>query len=109
MPTQKQELQFLAVPTSPAAAHDPYTTPRNNEAAQDLSGKANKALQAPRKRDEVIDETLVRKNRAYDPSNLQVRAFRLESSPSDGEGSTENSSQEDESAQISRQWTSFTQ
>ena len=46
---------------------------------------------APKKRGELFDDDSARKNRAYDPDNLSIRAFRLDPS-SDGEDSTENSS-----------------
>ena len=50
-------------------------------------------MQAPKKRDELVDEDAVRKNQKYDPDNLSIRAFRLDGTPSNGsEGSTENSS-----------------
>ena len=86
--------QFLAVPEN--AQDDPYTTPKAKDQIGNTSCSnrhRNKAILAPKKRDEMFEETS-RKNRAYDPNNLSIRAFRLDSS-SDGEMSTDNSSVED--------------
>lgn len=48
----------------------------------------------------MFDESSARKQRAYDPENLSIRAFKLDgyspSSGSEGEQSTENSSRRSE-------------
>ena len=61
--------------------------------------KKTKALQAPKKRDEMFGESSARKNRAFNPDELSVRAFRLCDSDSEGNSpSTENSSQSEGSS-----------
>ena len=47
-----------------------------------------KALQAPKKRDEMFDEITASRNRAHDYENMSIRAFRLDSSSSKGDGSS---------------------
>ena len=78
--------------------------------------KKNKALQAPKKRDEMYGEDSARKGRTYNPDNLSVRAFRLCDSDSEGNSpSTENSSQNEGSSSrqqamddIRGEWGAFT-
>lgn len=111
--------QPFALPQGGAAANS-YLTPTNKETSyQDnsCSDQWQRALQAPKKREESFGSASKRKQRAYDPENLSVRAFRLESNSSDGdEGSTsgeENTSPGGERQQAMRemrgQWAAFTQ
>ena len=72
-------------------------------------------MQAPKKRDELLSGEKERANRAYDPDNLSVREFRLDSSRnSDSGGSTDNSSASDRDErqealnQIRNDWGAFT-
>lgn len=66
----------------------------------------------------MYGECSARKQRAYDPDNLSIRAFKLDGlSDSDGENSTENSSRRSDEQNDRRQvmedvrgqWNAFTQ
>ena len=56
--------------------------------------RVQKALQAPKKRDEFYGEMTAHKNRAYEFDNMSICEFRLGDSPSTASdsGSAENSS-----------------
>ena len=54
--------------------------------------RVQRALAAPKKRDEVLEMTSARKLRNLDVENISIREFRLSPSNSDGDGSTQNSS-----------------
>ena len=93
--------QFLAVPPQPQ--QDAYTTPKSKDICMTdrsntkSAARVQKALQAPKKRDEFFGEVSSRKNRAYDYENLSICEFRLGSSPSSKGSdchSTQNSSNE---------------
>ena len=49
------------------------------------AGRNQLALKAPKKRDESFSGCKSRKQRAYDPDNLSIRAFRLDGNYSDTE------------------------
>ena len=66
----------------------------------------------------MFGECSARKQRAYDPDNLSIRAFKLEGfSESEGENSTQNSSRRSEETNerqqamedVRGQWNAFTQ
>ena len=73
---------------------DPFTTPKHKEVCladvsnTERSERMLKALQAPKKRDEMFDEITASRNRAHDYENMSIRAFRLDSSSSKGDGSS---------------------
>ena len=108
---------YLSVP-APENSDEAYTTPKNkdgnfaDQSNYDRYERIHKNLQAPKKRNELIDEESGRKHRAYDPDNLSIRAFRLETC-SDND-STENSSpggsnHEQAAAEMRTQWNAFSQ
>ena len=85
--------QFLTLPQP--VQQDPYTTPKHKEACladvsnTERSERMLKALQAPKKRDEMFDEiSESSRSRAHDYENMSIRAFRLDSSSSKGDGSS---------------------
>lgn len=110
----KKQAALLAVPKQESA--DPYNTPKGKDDQDSAcnSGRFQRALQAPKKRDELIDAT-ARKNRAFDPENLQIRAFRLDSSSSDGDDHSTGSSdaganpRQEALDEMRSQWADFTQ
>lgn len=65
---------------------DPYTTPKHKEvyladsSNTERSERLNKALQAPKKRDEMYGEQSARNLRAQEYENVSIRAFRLDAS-----------------------------
>ena len=73
---------------------DPYTTPKHKEVCltdvsnTERSERMLKALQAPKKRDEMFDEFTTPRDRGHDYENMSIRAFRLDSSSSKGDGSS---------------------
>ena len=90
--SQNNAHQFLALPQP--VQQDPYTTPKHKEACladvsnTERSERMLKALQAPKKRDEMFDDISASRNRAHDYENMSIRAFRLDSSSSKGDGSS---------------------
>ena len=84
--------QFLTLPQP--VQQDPFTTPKHKEVCladvsnTERSERMLKALQAPKKRDEMFDEITASRNRAHDYENMSIRAFRLDSSSSKGDGSS---------------------
>ena len=62
----------------------------NSTSSQDA--RYLRALAAPKKREEML-ETSARKGRAYDPDNLSIREFKLSPRSSDGDQSTDHSSE----------------
>ena len=93
--SQNNAHQFLALPQP--VQQDPYTTPKHKEACladvsnTERSERMLKALQAPKKRDEMYDELCNSRNHArggHNYENMSIRAFRLESSSSKGDGSS---------------------
>ena len=87
---------FLALPIN--QQEDPYLTPTNKDSLGETSnserwaGKNQRALKAPKKRDESFSGCKDRKQRAYDPDNLQIREFRLDGYADSDTGSTDGSS-----------------
>ena len=77
---------------------DPYLTPTNKDSFGETSdsarwgGRNQRALQAPKKRDESFSGCKSRKQRAYDPDNLSIREFRLDGYSDNDTGSTDGSS-----------------
>ena len=75
-----------------------------------------RALAAPKKREEML-ETSARKGRAYDPDNLSIREFKLSPRSSDGDQSTDHSSEGGHGRDLRQQamndlrgqWSAFTE
>ena len=114
--------QFLALPKP--VQQDPYTTPKHKEVCladvsnTERSERMLKALQAPKKRDEMYDEFNSSRNHsraAHDYENMSIRAFRLESSSSKGDGSStagDSSRGQQQAAALEEmrtQWHAFTE
>ena len=116
--------QFLTLPQP--VQQDPYTTPKHKEvyladsSNTERSERLNKALQAPKKRDEMYGEQSARNLRAQEYENVSIRAFRLDASScksnpgvsESGENSLSAAQQQERKQameDLRGQWQAFTQ
>ena len=114
--------QFLHVPLN--GFQDPYCTPKHKEAFQADNSSSNaymrmhgKNLQAPRKGNNVLlsdDGSCSSRKAGNKDDSMSIREFRLETSSSEGEMSTDNSSAKASGGhmaaleEVRSQWASFT-
>ena len=115
-PCAQPSSQFLCPATT---SEDAYLTPTNmrqDNSVTSQDARYQRAMAAPKKREEML-ETSARKGRAYDPDNLSIREFKLSPRSSDGDNSTENSSDNGHGRDLRQkamndlrgQWSAFTE